>query len=103
MVGERASRAIQQCHVLLSSRGEVSGTRLAADALAAYRSLQGPAIGAFFDWLASECSSDPDAVRRCAELCRIDPSPSNLKRLQRATDTPRLELFRRLNLAPDGL
>jgi len=81
----------------------VSGGKCAAEVLAAYRSLRPSAIDAFFDWLAAECSSDPDAIRRSADLYRSDPSASNLRNLQRATQTPRLELFRRLNLAPGGL
>jgi malonyl-CoA decarboxylase len=97
-----ASPAIERCRTLLSGRGEVSGAKLAAEALGAYRSLAATEVGAFFDRLAGECSSDPDDVRRSAQRYCADPSPANLMCLQRATGTPRLELFRRLNLAPGG-
>ena len=99
----QATLAIRRCRALLSERGQVSGARLAAEAVAAYRSLRAPAIGAFFDRLVAECSSDPDAVRRSADRYSADPSPANLRHLRRATETPRLELFRRLNLAPEGI
>jgi malonyl-CoA decarboxylase len=100
---DRASLAIGRCRALLSGRGEVSGSALAAEALAAYRSLAPPETGAFFDRLVSGCSPDPGAVRRSADAYGADPSPTNLMHLRRATDAPRLELFRRLNLAPGGI
>jgi malonyl-CoA decarboxylase len=98
----RASLPIERCHTLLSQRGEVSGSALATEALAAYRSLPASAIGAFFDRLAAEGSCCPGDVRRLADAYCADPSPANLVPLRRATETPRLELFRRLNLASGG-
>jgi malonyl-CoA decarboxylase len=97
-----ASLAIARCHVLLSERGEVSGAKLAATAIAAYRALDAPAIARFFDLLLAECSSDADGARRSADRYCADPSLANLTRLQHSTDTPRSELFRRLNLTPGG-
>jgi malonyl-CoA decarboxylase len=98
----RASQAIKHCHALLSKRGKVSGAHLATEALAAYRSLAASAIGAFFDRLVIEFSSDPDDVRRSADAYCANPSAANLMQLLRASETPRLELFRRLNLASGG-
>jgi len=98
----RVARAIACCDILMSARGDVSGAKLAAEALAAYQSLAAPEIGAFFDWLAAGCSSDPADLRRSADEYCADPSPATLLRLQRAGGTPRLELFGRLNLAPGG-
>ncbi len=97
-----ARRAITLCHALLSERGEVSGARLAREALLAYQSLGGPALGAFFDLLVKEFSPDPEEVGRCADSYRRDPSQANLIRLQRVVEPPRQELFRRLNMAPGG-
>ena len=98
----RVARAIACCDILMSARGDVSGAKLAAEALAAYQSLAAPEIGAFFDRLAAGCSSDPADLRRSADEYCADPSPATLLRLQRAGGTPRLELFGRLNLAPGG-
>ena len=100
---DRASLAIGRCQALLSRRGELSGSALAAEALAAYRSLAPPEIGAFFDRLVSGCSPDPGDIRRSADAYSAEPSPTNLMQLRRATDSPRLELFRRLNQAPGGI
>jgi malonyl-CoA decarboxylase len=100
--GRNARHAIALCHGLLSERGEVSGARLARDALAAYQLLDAAACEAFFDLLVKEFSPDPDAVGRCADAYRNDPSQTNLILLQQAAEPPRQELFRRLNMAPGG-
>src|SRR5258707_836091 len=98
-----ARRAASICHDLLSQRGEVSGALIAREALSAYQSLEGQALEAFFSFLVKEFSLDPEAVGRYADAYRKDPSPGNLVRLQRAVESPRQELFRRLNMAPGGV
>jgi len=45
-----ARRAIERCHVLLSDRGEVSGERLANEALAAYEALEAPSLDVYLYW-----------------------------------------------------
>jgi malonyl-CoA decarboxylase len=97
-----ARRAIEGCDVLLSERGEVSGARLANEALAAYQSLTGSSLDVFFDLLVSRFSPDPEVVRQSGEAYRKEPSYANLLELQRAVESPRQELFRRLNLASGG-
>jgi malonyl-CoA decarboxylase len=97
-----AKRAIALCHSLLSGWGEVSGGRLAAEALDAYQSLDGRSRLAFFELLAREFSPEPEEVGPAGDAYRHDPSPENLARLQQAVESPRQELFRRLNLAPNG-
>ena len=97
-----ARKAILLCRNLLSERGEVSGTRLAGEALAAYQSLDEVSRAGFFDLLVQEFSPDPEQVGRAGDAYRDGPSPENLLRLQAAVEAPREELFRRLNLAPGG-
>jgi malonyl-CoA decarboxylase len=97
-----ARQAILRCHALLSERGEISGARLASDVLASYQSLRGRAFSAFFDLLAKEFSPDPVEVRLAGDAYLGEPSPANLIRLQAAIESPRQELFRRLNMAPGG-
>jgi malonyl-CoA decarboxylase len=99
---ERAGQAIERCHVLLSERGDVSGERLANEALAAYHSLTSTALHPFFDFLGSQFSPDPDLVLRSADAYRQVPCPERLVELQRAVESPRQELFRRLNLGSGG-
>ena len=99
---EDARRAIDRCHVLLSEHGDVSGERLANEALAAYRVLVGPSLNTFFTLLASEFSADPSLVLRGIDAYRQHPSSDTLIELQRAVEPPRQELFRRLNLSSGG-
>lgn len=97
-----ARRAVWLCHALLSERGDVSGARLAREALAAYQRLEDPALAVFFDLLVKEFSPDPQAVARAADVYRQDASQANLIRLQRVVEPRRQELFRRLNMVPGG-
>src|SRR2546423_15257106 len=98
-----AGRAASICHELQSQRGEGSGAFIAREALAAYQSLDEPALEVFFSLLVNEFSLDPEAVGRSADAYRRDPSPAKLLHLQRAVESPRQELFRRLNMAPGGI
>jgi malonyl-CoA decarboxylase len=97
-----ARRTIWLCHALLSERGDVSGARLAREALAAYQGLEESALGVYFDLLIKEFSPDPQEVAQAADAYRLDASQSNLIRLQRVVEPRRQELFRRLNMVPGG-
>jgi malonyl-CoA decarboxylase len=97
-----AGEVIRLCHALLSERGEVSGTRVAKELLAAYEALDAAGREAFFDLLSDSFLPDPTQVGAAADAYRTEPSARNLLRLQTATEPLRQELFRRLNLAPEG-
>jgi malonyl-CoA decarboxylase len=97
-----ARRAVTLCHALMSERGEVSGAQVAREALAAYQLLDETALAVFFDLLVKEFSPDPEAVGRLADAYRQEPSQGNLVRLQRGVESPRQELFRRLNMPAGG-
>ena len=97
-----ARRAIERCHVLLSDRGDVSGERLANEALAAYEALAGASLDAFFTYLARQFSTDAEAVDQSVEAFRRRPSAEALAALEAAMEPPRRELFRRLNVARGG-
>ncbi|MEF2553526.1 malonyl-CoA decarboxylase [Aurantimonas sp. A2-1-M11] len=90
------------CHRLVSSRGEASGVRLAADILTGIRALDDPDAERFFVILAEEFGPDETALQEAAEAYTSAPDPATLARLQRLAEPPRQELFRRLNLAPGG-
>ena len=97
-----ARKAILLCRNLLSERGEVSGTLLAGEALAAYQALDEASRAGFFDLLVQEFSPDPEQVGRAGDAYRTNPSPENLAQLQASVVSPREELFQRLNLASGG-
>ena len=98
----KATELIGLCHLLLSRRGDVSGTRLATDVIERYRSLDDDEREAFFDRLVTVFSPDLVAVRAAAEAFLRDPSHHSLGRLQRVTESPLQELFRRWNMARGG-
>jgi malonyl-CoA decarboxylase len=97
-----AQRALTLCHALLAERGEASVARLAAEALAACTSLDDAALEVFWDGLVDQFLPDEERARQAAEMYAGEPSPLNLIQLQVAVDSPRQELFRRLNVGPGG-
>ena len=98
----QADNVIRLCDALLSERGEVSGSRVATEMLAAYKALDPSARDTFFDVVTESFLPDPKQVVLAAEAYNRDPSSSTLLRLQEATEPLRQELFRRLNLAEGG-
>jgi malonyl-CoA decarboxylase len=76
---------------------------LATEALERYKSLDAASQAAFFDLLATEFSPDPETVGAAADAYRKEPSAANLSQLLSVVEPARQELFRRLNLAPDGI
>ena len=100
--GRHATKVIDAWRELLSDRGEVSGAAIAREALTAYRDLDTAYLPAFFDRLAAEFSPAERALRDAAEHYIAQPSAANLMQLQKAAASPRQELCRRLNQAPEG-
>jgi len=90
------------CEELLSNRGEASGAALAREILGRYDDLTiGPRI-AFFEALASRFGSDQARIEAALEAWRNKPSDAAAAELHAATEPRRLELLRRLNLAPQA-
>jgi hypothetical protein len=98
----KATEVLQLCEALLSERVEVSGTRIAGQLIAAYRTLDDAGRDAFFDLLRNSFLPDPAEASTAAEAYRLAPTPETLLRLQRAAEPLRQELFRRLNLTSGG-
>jgi malonyl-CoA decarboxylase len=101
-VERRVRDLLVLCEGLLSERGEYTSTALARDALAAYQGLDDASREDFFEALARQYSPVPDAVVAAAAAYQADPAPQNFIRLQEASEPPRQELFRRLNMAIGG-
>lgn len=96
----RAQEVAARCHLLLSGRGEVSGAALAREVLAAYAALPPEAHTPFLKLLAAEFAPDTATICHAASVFAGEPSAQHLIALQRAVESPRQELFRRLNVAP---
>ena len=99
---ERSAGLVEQCEELLSGRGEASGVALAQEILASYAELTtGPRI-AFFEALATTFGHDHAGIDQAVAAWRQSPSDETAAELHHASEPRRLELFRRLNLAPGG-
>jgi malonyl-CoA decarboxylase len=99
---EQSAGLIEQCEALLSGRGEASGVALAQEILSRYEELTiGPRI-AFFESLATTFGHDGAGIDAAVAAWRQSPSDRTAAELNRASEPRRLELFRRLNLAPGG-
>ena len=90
------------CSDLLSTRGEASGAALAREVVEAYRSLPDVDRLAFFQGLARDHAVSPTEVMAAADRYRDRPGVETLAALRRATESPLVELFRRMNMAPSG-
>ncbi len=87
---------------LMSGRGEASGVAIARQLLNRLRTATTDERGQFFSYLADELHADPLAVSAAARAYLTDPGDVTLMGLRNATESPRREFFRRLNLAPGG-
>jgi malonyl-CoA decarboxylase len=99
---DRLDGLIELCEALLSGRGEASGVALANEILADYAALTtGPRV-AFFESLARTFGYDNSRIEAAIAAWRQSQSADDAAELHRASEPRRLELFRRLNLAPGG-
>lgn len=87
---------------LLSHRGEASGLTLAEEILRRYAALDEATRMAFFIILEEEFGPDWEAAERAWAAHSESPSREGFRRLARAIEAPRQELFRRLNTIPGG-
>ena len=93
---------VELCEELLSGRGEASGVALAREILTRYLALTvGPRI-AFFEALAQRFGPDLARLDAAVAAYQASPSEETAAELHLASEPRRLELFRRLNLAPGG-
>jgi malonyl-CoA decarboxylase len=98
----RSADLIELCEDLLSERGEASGVALASEILAGYAELTtGPRI-AFFEALGQRFGPDPARLSAAIAAWQTNPSEEMTAEVHQASEPRRLELFRRLNLAPGG-
>ncbi|RUO97216.1 malonyl-CoA decarboxylase [Hyphomicrobium sp.] len=85
---------------LMSGRGEASGVAIARQLLNQFKKATGEERLAFYRFLGEDLQPDAASVAEAARAYLDHPSEKTLTKLQKASYSPRLEFFRRLNLAP---
>ncbi|MEM8920798.1 MAG: malonyl-CoA decarboxylase family protein, partial [Pseudomonadota bacterium] len=92
----------KKCAAVLSSRGQASGARTAAQVLEIYEQYEDDDKEAFFDVLLADFSQDKDQLVDACRTYSADPTQEHLQALAGFMEPERQELFRRLNLVPGG-
>ena len=92
----------QLCDALLAESGEYASTALAREAVARWHLLDEAAREQFFDVLATDYSPAEAQLQAAAAAYQAEPSSDHLIQLQQASESPRRELFDRLNMTPGG-
>ena len=96
---EDSRTLVELCEALLSSRGEVSGSRLTGSILQRFAEGDENQTLEFFNWMVESLDIDTDTAAIAINQYKHDPSPSNWQSLVDATEPRRLELLRRINRA----
>jgi malonyl-CoA decarboxylase len=100
--GPRGSDVPFLCHKLLSERGEASQTALAQEIINAYEGMSAEKRLEFYRMLSREFQPDQPAVLGAAAEYQKAPGSASLAALAAAVESPRQELFRRINTASRG-
>ncbi|MBT8614241.1 malonyl-CoA decarboxylase [Polynucleobacter paneuropaeus] len=95
----RVNNAVKR---MISERGESNAVSMADDVVNGYRKLSKDQHVAFFTFLFEKLNPDTDLVMTAAQNFAADSNARNYIRLQRVVESPRQELFRRLNRASKG-
>ena len=95
----KANNAIKR---LISERGESNALSMADDVVNNYRKLAKDQYVSFFTFLFEKLNPQADAVLKAAQNFMADSSARNYIKLQKVTESPRQEFFRRLNRASQG-
>jgi len=90
------------CRHLLSERGEASQTALAQEIINSYGAMNDGQKLQFLKMLSRDFSVSQPAIIAAAADYQRTPGPSTLAALTAAVESPRQELFRRINTAPHG-
>lgn len=95
----KANNAIKR---LISERGESNAISMADDVVANYRKLTKDQHVQFFNILFEKLKPNPQLVLEAAQKFAAEANARNYIHLQKASESPRQEFFRRLNRASQG-
>lgn len=95
----KANNAIKR---LISERGESNAISMADDVVTFYRRLTKDQHVQFFNLLFDKLNPNPETVLEAAQKFAAEANARNYIRLQKVSESPRQEFFRRLNRATQG-
>lgn len=90
------------CQQLLSGQGEASGIALSQEILRRYQQMSNDEKFIFFQMLDEKFKPDFEQIETVMNRYKVSRSAEDLIALNTAVEAPRQELFRRLNMAPNG-
>ena len=102
MAGLRKGDIVGMCLRLLELKGEAAAISLAHKIFTTYKNLSNRNRIQFFERLLTEFIPDSDALNQAITAYQRAPSTTTLAALETAVESPRRELFRLLNMEPDG-
>jgi len=100
--GRRQEDVVAMCKRLLHLKGEASAISLAHEILTTYKDLSFGSRLRFFERLLTEFMPDPECIDQAIAAYQLEPNANTIVALQAAVESPRQELFRVLNMGPDG-
>lgn len=101
--GDKSADIEKLCLALLSEKGEASGTALAREVIRAYQEMTDAERLAFFELLNTRFGPDRQAILAAAEAYRATTGIDDYLALSKAVEPARQGLFRRINIAPNGI
>jgi malonyl-CoA decarboxylase len=90
------------CHRLLDNAGEASSIALAREILQHYQQMPADARPVFFKMLNDEFAANRERLAAAIASYTENPGTEQAVRLMDAVEPPRQDLFRALNMAPNG-
>jgi malonyl-CoA decarboxylase len=100
--GRRQEDIVVMCKRLLHLRGEASAISLAHEILTTYKDLPSGGRLKFFERLLTEFLPDTERLNQAIAAYQGEPNANTLAALEAAAESPRQDLFRLLNMGPDG-
>ncbi len=101
--GKSSTNIERLCLALLSENGEASGTALACEVIRSYNNMEDHERVAFFEMLEAKFGPDEQAIITAADEFKASRELDDYLALSKAIVPPRQNLFRRINVAPNGI
>jgi malonyl-CoA decarboxylase len=98
----RHENIIAMCKRLVRLKGEASEITLAHQILTAYSGLSGRNRLQFFERLVTDFTPDTARLNKAIAAYEREPNADTIRAVAVAAESPRQELFRMLNMGPDG-